>query len=264
MRVAIGCDNAGFPLKEVVTDLLKHDYADIEVTDFGVPNADDPEYYPDVAERVARAVAEEGFDRGILMCGTGLGMAMTASKVPGIRAATCHDSYSAERARKSNDAQVLTMGARVIGPELAKVITKVWLDSEFDPRSRSGPKVQRMVEIDAKYLAQATANTGASNIAYPDSDERAAAPSTVVAHRDGGFFADRASLEMEDYVLLDYCFESVIDPEEAAAHLCQEQSTAQWQRVGVDEDLRDRFGAKVIRFGGHWRFGSAKLSASIS
>ena len=228
MKVAIGCDNAGFPLKAVIAELLKQDYADIEVTDFGVPNADDPEFYPDVAERVARAVAEECFDRGILMCGTGLGMAMTASKVPGIRAATCHDSYSAERASKSNDAQVLTMGSRVIGPELAKVITKVWLDSEFDSSSPSGPKVQRMVEIDAKYQAHATAHTDVSAIAYPDGDQREAAASEVVAHRDSAFFADRANLELEDYVLLDYCFESVIDPEKAAAHLCQEQSTAQW------------------------------------
>ena len=170
MKIAIGCDDAGFPLKEVVTEFLQNDYADIEVTDFGVPNADDPEFYPDVAERVARAVSEEGFDRGILMCGTGLGMAMTASKVPGIRAATCHDSYSAERARKSNNAQVLTMGARVIGPELAKLIAKVWLDSEFDPSSRSGPKVQRMVEIDAKYQAQAAAHTDESNIIFPDGE----------------------------------------------------------------------------------------------
>ena len=242
MRIAIGCDNAGYPLKEVVTELLQRDYADIEVIDFGVPDADDPEYYPDVAERVARAVADDGFDRGILMCGTGLGMAMTASKVPGIRAATCHDTYSAERARKSNNAQVLTMGSRVIGPELAKAIAKVWLDSDFDPTSPSGPKVQRMVEIDAKYQVY----VDASDIILPDGGESAAAGSKVVARRDSGFFADRACLAMEDYILLDYCFESVVDPEEAAAHLCQEQSTAQWRRVGVDEDLRDRFGAKVI------------------
>ena len=246
MKIAIGCDNAGFPLKEVVREFLQQDYAGIEVTDFGVPNADDPEFYPDVAERVARAVADEGFDRGILMCGTGLGMAMTASKVPGIRAATCHDAYSAERARKSNNAQVLTMGSRVIGPELAKVITKAWMESEFDSSSRSGPKVQRMVEIDAKYQAHASAKTVPTDIAFPDSDQRGDIGNEPVAHRDTGFFADRASLNMERYVVLDYYFESVINPEEAAAHLCQEQSTAQWQRVGVDEDLRDRFGAKVI------------------
>ena len=246
MQVAIGCDNAGFPLKGVLAELLKQDYSDIEVIDFGVPNADDPEFYPDVAERVARAVAEEGFDRGILICGTGLGMAMTASKVPGIRAATCHDTYSAERARKSNNAQVLTMGSRVIGPELAKVITKVWLDSEFDSSSRSGPKVQRMIEIDAQYQARAAARAAATDSAFPGSVKRGGIGKERAAQVDTGFFADRASLNMERYIVLDYYFESVIDPEEAAAHLCQEQSTAQWKRVGVDEDLRDRFGAKVI------------------
>ena len=246
MKVAIGCDDAGFPLKGVVAELLKQEYADIEVIDFGVPNADDPEFYPDVAERVARAVAEEGFDRGILMCGTGLGMAMTASKVPGIRAATCHDTYSAERARKSNNAQVLTMGSRVIGPELAKVVAKVWMESEFDPSSRSGPKVQRMVEIDAKYQTHATAQKPDTDIAIPGADRGGNTGNEGEAHRITGFFADRASLNVEDYIVLDYYFESVIDPEEAAAHLCQEQSTAQWKRVGVDEDLRDQFGAKVI------------------
>ena len=184
MKIAIGCDNAGFPLKEVVREFLQQDYAGINLIDFGVPNADDPEFYPDVAERVARAVAEEGFDRGILMCGTGLGMAMTASKVPGIRAATCHDAYSAERARKSNNAQVLTMGSRVIGPELAKVITKAWMESEFDSSSRSGPKVQRMVEIDAKYQAHASARTVPTDIAFPDGDQREDIGNEPVAHRD--------------------------------------------------------------------------------
>ncbi len=246
MKVAIGCDNAGFPLKEVVSDLLKEEYSDIEVADFGVPDADDPEFYPDVAERVAQAVAQEGFERGILICGTGLGMAMTASKVPGIRAATCHDAYSAERARKSNNAQVLTMGSRVIGPELAKVITKVWLESEFDSSSRSGPKVQRMLEIDAKYQARAAGANIENDRAMPDRDASGEAEIATEARGDAAFFADRANLNLEEYVILDYCFESVIDPEEAAAHLCQEQSTAQWKRVGVDEDLRERFGAKVI------------------
>ncbi len=246
MKVAIGCDNAGFPLKRVVTELLKEAYSDIDVKDFGVPHADDPEYYPDVAERVARAVAEEGFDRGILMCGTGLGMAMTASKVPGIRAATCHDAYSAERARKSNNAQVLTMGSRVIGPELAKVIIKVWMESEFDSSSRSGPKVQRMVEIDAKYQAHEAAPAVATDVAFSGRDDKGEIGNEHAAHRDAGFFADRTSLDMEDYLVLDYDFESVVAPEEAAARLCQEQSTAQWKRVGVDEDLRERFGAKVI------------------
>jgi ribose 5-phosphate isomerase B len=104
-----------------------------------------------VAERVALAVANDDFERGVLICGTGIGMAITACKVPGIRAALCHDVYSAERARKSNNAQILTMGARVIGTEHAKMIVDVWLKSDFDENSRSGPKVERMIEIDAKY-----------------------------------------------------------------------------------------------------------------
>ena len=129
------------------------------------------------------------------MCGTG-GMAMTASKVPGIRAATCHDTYSAERARKSNDAQVLTMGARVIGPELAKAVAKVWLDSEFDPSSRSGPKVQRMAEIDAKYQAHAPGRTAGIDSVFPDRDKGRATGNEGVALSDTGFFADEASLDM--------------------------------------------------------------------
>jgi len=110
------------------------------------------EYYPDVAERVALAVAQGEVQRGILVCGTGLGMAMTACKIPGIRAATCHDVYSAERAIKSNNAQILTLGARIIGPEVGKTIVNAWLASEYEEGTRSEPKVKRMVEIDQKYL----------------------------------------------------------------------------------------------------------------
>ena len=150
MRIAIGCDDAGEPLLNVVEALLKT-YPEIQVEDFSAPTSDREEYYPDVAERVAQAVASGQFERGILVCGTGIGMAITANKVPGIRAAQCHDTYSAERARKSNNAQILTMGARVIGPELGKSIVDIWLESEFDENSRSGPKVQRMIEIDDKY-----------------------------------------------------------------------------------------------------------------
>ena len=91
-----------------------------------------PVLYPDVAFKVAEQVAAGHFPRAILMCGTGIGMAICANKVPGVRAAQAHDTYSAERARKSNDAQVLTMGARVVGEELAKGIVKAWLESEFE------------------------------------------------------------------------------------------------------------------------------------
>ena len=155
MRIAIGCDDAGEQLLSLVEEYLKS-HAHIEVANYSSPSSDQLEYYPDVAERVALAVADEHCDRGILVCGTGIGMAITACKIPGIRAALCHDTYSAERARKSNNAQILTMGARVIGPEVAKNILDVWLVSEFDENSRSGPKVKRMVEIDTKYSSADT------------------------------------------------------------------------------------------------------------
>jgi ribose 5-phosphate isomerase B len=155
MRITVGCDDAGEPLLEVVKRHLQS-YPDIELIDLSQPAGDAVEYYPDVAERVSLAVAGDGDDRGILVCGTGIGMAITACKIPGIRAAVCHDVYSAERARKSNNAQILAMGARVIGYELAKSIVDVWLASEYDERSSSAPKVQRMIEIDEKYAADAT------------------------------------------------------------------------------------------------------------
>jgi len=151
MRIAIGSDNAAVSLKKVVEDYLT-ELGTFEFSDFGVESENDPECYADVAERVALAVASRDFERGILLCGTGLGMAITANKVPGIRAATCHDVYSAERARKSNNAQILTMGARVIGPESAKIVLRAWLESEFQG-GRSTPKVQRIIDIEKKYLS---------------------------------------------------------------------------------------------------------------
>ncbi len=150
MHIATGSDDAGAPLLAV---LISHLQADNQATllDLSAAQGDEDEYYPDVAERVARAVAEGRCQRGILVCGTGIGMSITANKIPGIRAALCHDTYSAERARKSNDAQILTMGARVIGPELGKAILDAWLEAEFDEGSPSGPKVRRMKEIDKLY-----------------------------------------------------------------------------------------------------------------
>jgi ribose 5-phosphate isomerase B len=132
MKIAIGCDEAAHGLKE----LLKRFLADmkIDVDDFGTHD-EKPVLYPDVAFAVAEAVAAGKYERAILCCGTGIGMAICANKVPGVRAAVAHDVYSAERARKSNDAQILAMGARVIGPELAKTIVGAWLASEFEQRS---------------------------------------------------------------------------------------------------------------------------------
>jgi ribose 5-phosphate isomerase B len=143
--IAVGADDAGAPLKERLTSYLRQQ--GWEVKDFGDGTGRD---YPDVAAEVAEAVARGEHDRALLVCGTGLGMAITANKVPGVRAVTAHDPYSAERARKSNDAQVLTMGARVIAPEAAEVVLEHWLASEFEG-GRSTPKVDKMKAVDARY-----------------------------------------------------------------------------------------------------------------
>lgn len=137
MKLAIGCDEAACDLKNALkAHLLAQGH---EVTDFGThDNA--PVLYPDVAFEVAQRVAAGEFPRALLLCGTGIGMAICANKVPGIRAAQCHDTYSAERASRSNDAQIITLGARVVGPELAKAIVDTWLRCSFDG-GRSQPKV---------------------------------------------------------------------------------------------------------------------------
>jgi ribose 5-phosphate isomerase B len=125
--IAVGADDAGAPLlSHLVRYLREQGY---EVTDYGTEPYQD---YPDVAAAVAEHVADGTHDRALLVCGTGLGMAITANKIAGVRAVTAHDPYSAERARKSNDAQVLTMGARVIAPQAAEKVLDHWLESEFE------------------------------------------------------------------------------------------------------------------------------------
>ncbi len=148
MKLAIGCDSAGAPLLEVVRQVLNE--RGIEFEDYGV-DANSKEIYPNVAKTVGDRIAEGEVDRGVLICGTGIGMCITANKVPGIRAALCHDTYSAERAQLSNDAQVITMGARVIGPVLGQKIVETWLDNQYVANERSGDKVRRMIEIDEEY-----------------------------------------------------------------------------------------------------------------
>jgi ribose 5-phosphate isomerase B len=145
MKIGIGADDAALELKGTLIEHLQE--LGYEVEDYGLKDGDD---YPDVAVEVAEAVARGEHERAILCCGTGLGMSITANKVPGVRAAQCHDVYSAERARKSNNAQVLTMGQRVIGQEAAKTVLDAWLASEFAGGS-SASKVEKMEEIDRRY-----------------------------------------------------------------------------------------------------------------
>ena len=147
-RIAIGCDQNAFHLKQELSAYLVE--CGFEPVDFGCQGADDPVDYPDVALQLAESIAKNEFDRGILLCGTGIGMAITANKVPGVRAACCHDPYSAERARKSNDAQILTMGAQIIAPTLARLVLDHWLQSEF-LGGRSSAKVKKINDIDEAY-----------------------------------------------------------------------------------------------------------------
>lgn len=128
LRVAVDCDDAAVELKKIIVQHLRTRGVEVADLDYlGAKKAD----YPEIGFNLAQQIAAKQFDRGILICGTGLGMAMIANKVEGVWAGTCHDTFSAERLKKSNDANVLTMGARVIGPELAKRIVDAWLDSEF-------------------------------------------------------------------------------------------------------------------------------------
>ena len=135
----IGCDNAAVALKNEIINLLKAHR--LPFTDVGVASEEDDTFYPEIARRVAEGIIDSRYEKeGILLCGTGIGMAITANKFPGIYAAVCHDIYSAERARLSNNTNVITMGARVVAPELAKKILAEWLNLEFKP-GRSSEKI---------------------------------------------------------------------------------------------------------------------------
>ena len=149
MRIVLAGDSVGVALSEV---LAKHlESAGFEVKELSRSPTGEGEYYANIAERVARAILAGEFDRGILCCGTGIGMAISANKVPGIRAAQAHDTFSAERAAKSNDAHIITLGARVVGTELAKTIANAWLASEFDPAGPSATNVAAIGALDGKY-----------------------------------------------------------------------------------------------------------------
>ena len=128
MKIGIGSDQIGFELKETIKFLLKD--TNYEVIDYGCNSGEDIDY-PNISFEVAQDINKDKLDRGILICGTGIGMAIAACKYPGIRAALCHDTYSAERAQLSNNAQILTMGAQIIGPEVAKKVVEAYLNVEW-------------------------------------------------------------------------------------------------------------------------------------
>lgn len=146
-KIVVGADHFGMPLKNAVRDhLLELGY---QVDDMGV-NSDDPVDYPDVGASLAEAVAAGGYARGVLVCGTGAGMAIVANKVPGVRAVAVTDPYTAERAVASNNAQIITMGSQITGTAVAIKLIDIWLGAEFQG-GRSAPKVAKIDQLDAKY-----------------------------------------------------------------------------------------------------------------
>ena len=147
LRIVVGSDDAGFDYKEILKRDLELADGVASVVDVGV-DAEGHTPYPKVAVAAAELVAAGEADRALLICGTGLGVAIAANKVPGIRAATAHDSFSVERSVLSNDAQVLTMGQRVVGIELARRLVREWLTYRFDPTSGSAEKVAAIGEYE--------------------------------------------------------------------------------------------------------------------
>ncbi len=142
MKIAVAGDGAGKPLVDIIEAHLKG------VNKHQVTNLSASGFYADLASGVAKDVLAGKYDRAVLCCGTGIGVAISANKVQGIRAAQAHDTYSAERAAKSNNAQIITMGARVVGPELAKAIVDMFLASDFDPKGSSVGNVEAINRLD--------------------------------------------------------------------------------------------------------------------
>lgn len=150
MKIGIGADHNGYELKETLKKFIEKS-TDHEVVDFGCYSSDAVDY-PGVAFDVAEAVSEKKVERGVLVCGTGLGVAIAANKYPGIRAATTHDTYSAERAQLSNNAQIITLGAQIIGPESAKKVVEAYLNVEWTGGSQR--KVDQIVDRESQFLDQ--------------------------------------------------------------------------------------------------------------
>lgn len=150
MKIGVGSDHNGFELKEIIKKFIEEN-TDHKVTDYGCHSHEAVDY-PGVAFEIAEAIDKKQLNRGILICGTGIGVAIAANKYPGIRAATAHDTYSAERAELSNNAQIITMGAQIIGAEVAKKVVKAYLNSEWAESSKR--KVDMIIAKENEFLGQ--------------------------------------------------------------------------------------------------------------
>ncbi|MGI6092393.1 MAG: ribose 5-phosphate isomerase B [Veillonellaceae bacterium] len=144
MKIAIGSDHGGFRLKEEIKAMLTEKKIDFQ--DFGTHSTESVDY-PDISRNIAEAVAFGDYDRGIIICGTGIGVSIAANKIKGIRAALCNDVFSAQMSREHNDANILTLGERVIGPGLACMIVETWLGAEF-AGGRHGRRVEKIAELE--------------------------------------------------------------------------------------------------------------------
>jgi ribose 5-phosphate isomerase B len=164
LRIVVGSDCAGIRYKDILAEQLSNDDRVSEVIDVG-RDIDEDTHYPHIAVAAARLIMEGKADRALLVCGTGLGVAISANKVPGIRAVTAHDSFSVERAVLSNDAQVLCMGERVVGLEVAKRLAREWLDYRFDPKSASAEKVAAIDEYERTHEEPAITDDEAALLA---------------------------------------------------------------------------------------------------
>jgi ribose 5-phosphate isomerase B len=146
MKIALACDHAGFPLKAPIREVVQS--CGHEIIDLGT-NSTDPVDYPDYAERIGKAIQSETVDRGILICGSGVGAAVAANKMRGVRAGVCHDTYSARQSVEHDDVNVLALGARVVGPELAKELVRSYLDAEFTHEARHERRLKKVFALEA-------------------------------------------------------------------------------------------------------------------
>ncbi|MFC1715611.1 ribose-5-phosphate isomerase [Candidatus Poribacteria bacterium] len=145
MKIAIGADHAGFDLKDNLKRLLKE--KGYECDDLGAETFDPQDDYPEFGQRVAKAVASGEYDRGIVMCGTGMGISISANKVPGVRAAVCYSTDMARISRAHNDANVLALGGRIVAKELALDIATTWLETGFEGEERHARRIRQLEEI---------------------------------------------------------------------------------------------------------------------
>jgi RpiB/LacA/LacB family sugar-phosphate isomerase len=151
MKIVLGCDHAGFLLKDVVQETIRQ--AGHQLLDVGT-DSPEPVDYPDIVEKAGRAIIEKRAERGILLCGSGIGACIAANKIPGIYASVCHDGYSAHQGVEHDDMNVLCLGARVVGPELARELVLVYLGAQFSNKEDHRRRVEKIHRLESENLGK--------------------------------------------------------------------------------------------------------------